>query len=252
MILQTQFQKQEPLNQVNSTSEQRQVQELTVSRPCQGALKEALGANKLCAGQDLDPLVEPRKPRVAGTMLPPQGMKSLEKVRTTKRATTQDSRLSLPASQLNQHHLTSIHMTLERLNSLWLKRKQSNSVFLVSNKALIKPKRLALNSLVSNAKSHLLNNKNNLQASNRAHTIATAEILSWTNPIINLKLNLLNDQLECTQDLHQRCSKQIKKKGINFSNSIWEKSRKLQKETCSRIAHNSLATMQQLSILMAK
>ena len=85
MILQTPYPKQQPLNQVNSTLQQ-QVLELTVSRLCQVALKEALGANKLFAGQDQDLVVEPHKRRVAGTMSPPQRMKSLEKVRTTKQA----------------------------------------------------------------------------------------------------------------------------------------------------------------------
>ena len=143
-------------------------------------------------------------------------------------------------------------MTLQHLNSPSLKRKLSNSAFLVSHKTLIKPKRLASNSQVFNARNHLLNNKNNSLASSRVLTIATVEILSPINPITSLSLNLLTEHLDCIRDLHQRFSKLIKKKGINFSNSIWQKSKKLQKETCLMIAHNSLTTMQQLSILMAK
>ena len=58
--------------------------------------------------------------------------------------------------------------------------------------------------------------------------IATAEILLLTNP----RQKLLK-KLDSIQDLRQHLLyKQIKLKGINFSNSIWEKSRKLQKETC--------------------
>ena len=233
MIRLTLFPKQEPLSPVNSTLQQLQVQVQTVLHPCQVALKEALGANKLCAGQDLDQLVEPRKLRVAGTMSPPQKMKSLEKVRTTSQVTMLDSRLYLLQSQLSQQHLTSIHMTLVLLNSPWLRRKLSNSVFLVSNKALIKPKRLASSLQASNAKNHLIN-KNNSLASSRLHTIAMAEILLLINPIIkpkhSLRLNLPINLLDFIQDLHHRCSNQIKKKVINFSNSTWEKNRKLWKE----------------------
>ena len=146
-------------------------------------------------------------------------------------------------------------MTLVRLNSPWLRKKLSNSVFLVSNKTLIKPKRLASSLQVSNAKNHLIN-KNNSLASSRLHTIAMAEILLLINPIIKPKhslwQNLPTDLLDCIQDLHHRCSNQIKKKAINFSNSTWEKNRKLLKEICSMIARNSLTTMLQHSILMAK
>ena len=143
-------------------------------------------------------------------------------------------------------------MTLLHLNSPSLKRKLSNSAFLVSHKTLIKPKRLASNLQDFNARNHLLNNKNNSLASSRVLTIATAEILSPTNPVTSLSLNLLTEHLDYIRDLHQRCSKLIKKKGINFSNLIWQKRKKLQKETCLMIAHNSLTTMQRLSILMAK
>ena len=225
MILRIRFLKQEgPRNQLNSISEQRQVEVPTVSRPCQGDLKEALGANKLFAGQDLDRL---HKRRVAGTMSRPQRMKSLETKRTTRQVTIQYPSPPLPS----QHHLTSIHMTLVHLNSLWLGKRLSDSSFLVSNKTnqtLIKPKRLASNSAASNAKIHLLSKKN-LPASSRVHTIATVEILSLINPIINLRhslrRNLLKDQLDCIRDRHQWCSKQNKRRRSNFSNSIWEKSR---------------------------
>ena len=110
---------EELLNQANSTSELLQVQVQMVSHPCQEDLKEALGANKLFAGQDLDLLVEPQKQRrVVGTMSQLQRMKSLEKVKTIKQVTILDTKLNLQEYQPSQHHLTSIHLVMVHLNNL--------------------------------------------------------------------------------------------------------------------------------------
>ena len=117
MILRTQSLTQEELlNRVNLTSEQLQVQVQMVSHLCQVVLKEALGANKLFAGQDLNqPL---KQHRVVGMMSQLQGVKSLEKMKTTKQVTILDSRLNLQEFQLSQHHLTSIHLVMVHLNNL--------------------------------------------------------------------------------------------------------------------------------------
>ena len=118
MILRTQIpmQELELLNQANLTSEQLQVQEQMVSHPCQVDLREALGANKLFAGQDLNQPLKQR--RVVGTMSQLQRMKYLEKVKTIKQVMILGTRLNLQEYQLSQHHLTSIHLVMVHLNNL--------------------------------------------------------------------------------------------------------------------------------------
>ena len=122
MILRTQIPvlEVELLNQAHSTSQQLLVQVQMVSLPCQVVLKEALGANKLCAGQDLDLLAEPLKQRrVAGTMSQLQGMKFLEKMKIIKQVMILDSKLRIQEYQRSQHHLTSIHLVMVvHLNNL--------------------------------------------------------------------------------------------------------------------------------------